>query len=144
MNTEKTMFAVFKTGGKQYRVAADEVVTVGKLAGEPGETITFDTVLMVTGEGGTQVGAPSVAGVTVTGEVVEHTRGAKVIAFKKRRRKNSRRKRGHRQDFTVVRITAIGAEGGQPKAGRSRKAASPEAVASGEAEPALVGDVTVE
>ena len=102
------MFAVIKTGGKQYRVAADEVVTVGKLAGEPGEKITFDTVLMVTGEGGTQVGAPSVAGVTVTGEVVEHTRGEKVIAFKKRRRKNSRRKRGHRQDFTVVRITAIG------------------------------------
>ena len=139
------MFAVIKTGGKQYRVAADEVVTVGKLAGEPGQSITFDTVLMVTGEGGTQVGAPSVAGVTVTGEVVEHTRGPKVIAFKKRRRKNSRRKRGHRQDYTIVRITAIGAEGGQAKkAGRSRKAASPEAVASGEAEPALVGDVTVE
>jgi large subunit ribosomal protein L21 len=103
------MFAVIKTGGKQYRVAADEVVTVGKLAGAPGEAITFDTVLMVTGEGGTQVGAPSVADMTVTGEVVEHTRGPKVIAFKKRRRKNSRRKRGHRQDFTVVRITAIGA-----------------------------------
>ena len=84
------MFAVIKTGGKQYRVAADDVITVGKLAGEPGEKITFDTVLMV------------------TGEVVEHTRGPKVIAFKKRRRKNSRRKRGHRQDFTVVRITAIG------------------------------------
>jgi large subunit ribosomal protein L21 len=133
------MFAVIKTGGKQYRVAADEVVTVGKLAGEPGETITFDTVLMVTGDGGTQVGAPSVSGMTVTGEVVEHTRGAKVIAFKKRRRKNSRRKRGHRQDFTVVRITAIGGT-----AGSGRRAATPEAVASGEAEPALVGDVTVE
>jgi large subunit ribosomal protein L21 len=145
MNTEKTMFAVIKTGGKQYRVAADEVVTVGKLAGEPGEKITFDTVLMVTGDGGTQVGAPSVAGVTVTGEVVEHTRGEKVIAFKKRRRKNSRRKRGHRQDFTVVRITAIGAAGGEPKARRTRaKAATPETVASGEAEPALAGDVTVE
>jgi large subunit ribosomal protein L21 len=138
------MFAVIKTGGKQYRVAADEVVTVGKLSGEPGEKITFDTVLMVTGEGGTQVGAPSVAGMTVTGEVVEHTRGEKVIAFKKRRRKNSRRKRGHRQDFTVVRITAIGAAGGQPKARRSRKAATPEAVATGEAEPAVAGDVTVE
>jgi large subunit ribosomal protein L21 len=138
------MFAVIKTGGKQYRVAADEVVTVGKLAGEPGNKITFDTVLMVTGDGGTQVGAPSVAGMTVTGEVVEHTRGEKVIAFKKRRRKNSRRKRGHRQDFTVVRITAIGA-GEQPKARRTRaKAASPAAVASGEAEPALAGDVTVE
>ena len=133
------MFAVIKTGGKQYRVAAEDVVTVGKLADEPGASITFDTVLMVTGDGGTQVGAPSVAGVTVSGEVVEHTRGDKVIAFKKRRRKNSRRKRGHRQDFTVVRITAIG--GGTT--GRSR-AATPEAVASGAAEPALVGDVTVE
>ena len=143
MNTEKTMFAVIKTGGKQYRVANDDVVTVGKLAGEPGETITFDTVLMVTGDGGTQVGAPSVAGMTVTGEVVEHTRGEKVIAFKKRRRKNSRRKRGHRQDFTVVRITAIGAAG-EPTRRTRAKAATPEAVASGEAEPALAGDVTVE
>jgi large subunit ribosomal protein L21 len=108
MNTEKTMFAVIKTGGKQYRVAADEVVTVGKLAGEPGDTITFDTVLMVTGDGKPKIGAPAVGGMTVTGEVVEHTRGEKIIAFKKRRRKNSRRKRGHRQDYTVVRIKAIG------------------------------------
>ena len=135
------MFAVIKTGGKQYRVANDDVVTVGKLVGEPGETITFDTVLMVTGDSGTQVGAPSISGVTVTGEVVEHTRGEKVIAFKKRRRKNSRRKRGHLQDFTVVRITAIG----ETKARRPRaKAATPEAVATGAAEPALAGQVTVE
>src|SRR5215216_5858138 len=132
------MFAVIKTGGKQYRVANDDVVTVGKLVGEPGETITFDTVLMVTSDSGTQVGAPSISGVTVTGEVVEHTRGEKVIAFKKRRRKNSRRKRGHRQDFTVVRITAIGGQTG------SREAATPDAVATGAAEPALAGDVTVE
>ncbi len=109
------MFAVIKTGGKQYRVAADDVVTVGKLAGEPGEQITFDTVLMVTGDGGTQVGAPSVSGMTVTGEVVEHTRGEKVIAFKKRRRQNSRRKRGHRQDYTVVRITEIRGAGEAPR-----------------------------
>ena len=129
------MFAVIKTGGKQYRVAADDVVTVGKLAGEPGEKITFDTILMVGGgEGGTQVGVPSVAGMTVTGEVVEHTRGEKVIAFKKRRRKNSRRKRGHRQDYTVVRITAIGAAGDKPKARRAKK--TEEAAASGEAAPA--------
>ena len=134
------MFAVIKTGGKQYRVAADDVVTVGKLAGEPGQTITFDAVLMVTGDGGTQVGAPSVAGMTVTGNVVEHTRGEKVIAFKKRRRKNSRRKRGHGQDYTVVRITGIG-NGGSPGA---RRAATPEPVASGEADPALVGEGTVE
>jgi large subunit ribosomal protein L21 len=102
------MFAVIKTGGKQYRVAADEVVTVGKIAGEPGDAVTFDTVLMVTGESGPKIGPSAVGGLTVTGEVVEHTRGAKVIAFKKRRRKNSRRKRGHRQDYTVVRIKSIG------------------------------------
>ena len=124
------MFAVIKTGGKQYRVAADEVVTVGKLAGEPGDKITFDTVLMVTGDNGTQVGAPTVAGLTVTGEVVEHTRGEKVIAFKKRRRQNSRRKRGHRQDYTVVRITEILAAGAKPKkaaAKKTTKAAADEA-----------------
>ena len=137
------MFAVIKTGGKQYRVAADDTITVAKLAGEPGSAVTFGEVLMFTGDNGTQVGAPSVAGMTVTAELVEHTRGEKVIAFKKRRRKNSRRKRGHRQDFTVVRITAIGG-GSEPKARGSRKAATPEAVASGEAEPALAGDVTVE
>jgi large subunit ribosomal protein L21 len=138
------MFAVIKTGGKQYRVAADDVITIAKLAGEPGETVTFDTVLMVTGEAGMQIGAPSVAGMTVTGEVVEQTRGPKVIAFKKRRRKNSRRKRGHRDDLTMVRITAIGGVAGTRTAGRSRKAATPETVATGESEPALAGDVTVE
>ena len=136
------MFAVIKTGGKQYRVAADEVVTVGKLAGEPGEKITFDAVLMVGGDGGTQVGTPTVAGMTVTGEVVEQTRGPKVIAFKKRRRQNSRRKRGHRDELTVVRITAIGDAGSPP--GARRAAATPEAVATGAAETALVGEVTVE
>jgi large subunit ribosomal protein L21 len=101
------MFAVIKTGGKQYRVAANDVITVATLAGEPGAAVTFDQVLMVTNDGSTQVGAPLVEGVTVAGEVVEHTRGEKVISFKKRRRQNSRRKRGHRQDYTVVRITEI-------------------------------------
>jgi large subunit ribosomal protein L21 len=117
------MFAVIKTGGKQYRVAADDVITIARHPGEPGEAITFDTVLMVTGDDGTQVGTPTVAGMTVTGEVVEQTRGPKVIAFKKRRRQNSRRKRGHRDELTVVRITAIGAAGDKPKARRSRKTA---------------------
>src|SRR5215217_1774492 len=130
------MFAVIKTGGKQYRVANDDVVTIGKLAGEPGETITFDTVLMVTGDSGTQVGAPSVAGLTVTGEVVEHTRGEKVIAFKKRRRKNSRRKRGHRQDYTVVRITEILAGGEPPKKSAAKKPTKAAADAAAPAEPA--------
>ena len=107
------MFAVIKTGGKQYRVAANDVITIATLAGEPGTAVTFDQVLMVTNDGGTQVGAPLVQGFTVAGEVVEHTRGEKVIAFKKRRRQNSRRKRGHRQDYTVVRITEILAGGEQ-------------------------------
>ena len=101
------MFAVIKTGGKQYRVAAEDTITIAKLAAEPGEAVTFDQVLMVSNDNGVEVGAPLVSGVTVTGTVVEQTRGEKVIAFKKRRRQNSRRKRGHRQDYTVVRITEI-------------------------------------
>ena len=119
------MFAVIKTGGKQYRVANDDVVTVGKLVGEPGETITFDTVLMVTGDSGTQVGAPSVAGMSVSGEVVEHTRGEKVIAFKKRRRKNSRRKRGYRDEITVLRITEILTNDNKPTIGPRPKREKP-------------------
>ena len=115
------MFAVIKTGGKQYRVAADDVITIATLEGEPGAAVTFDQVLMVTNDNGTQVGAPIVAGVSVTGTVVEHTRGDKVIAFKKRRRQNSRRKRGHRQDYTVVRITDILGAGDKPKAAAKKK-----------------------
>ena len=115
------MFAVIKTGGKQYRVAANDVITVATLAGEPGTAVTFDQVLMVTNDGSTQVGAPLVEGVTVAGEVVEHTRGEKVISFKKRRRQNSRRKRGHRQDYTVVRITEILAGGEKPKKAAAKK-----------------------
>lgn len=99
------MFAVIKTGGKQYRVAANEVVTVGKIEAEDGATVTFP-VLMLGGDA-PKVGAPLVEGASVTAEVVRQTRGDKVIAFKKRRRQNSRRKIGHRQDFTVVRITSI-------------------------------------
>jgi large subunit ribosomal protein L21 len=123
------MFAVIKTGGKQYRVAAQDVITIATLAGEPGTAVTFDQVLMVTNDNGTQVGAPLVEGFTVTGEVVEHTRGEKVIAFKKRRRQNSKRKRGHRQDYTVVRITEILSQGDNPKraAKKSTKAAADEA-----------------
>jgi len=101
------MFAVIKTGGKQYTVAAEDTITVMTVAGEPGEKVTFDNVIMlVDGEAAT-VGAPFVAGASVAGEIVEQARGPKVIAFKKRRRKNSKRKRGHRQDLTIVRITGI-------------------------------------
>ncbi|KPL53866.1 50S ribosomal protein L21 [Prosthecomicrobium hirschii] len=99
------MFAVIKTGGKQYRVAAEDVVTIEKLEAAPGETVTFGEVLMV----GNEIGTPFVAGASVTGIVVEQTRGDKTIAFVKRRRKSWKRKKGHRQELTVVRITGIAA-----------------------------------
>ena len=101
------MYAVIKTGGKQYRVAADDVLEIEKVAGDAGATVEFDTVLMIGGDAGTKIGAPTVVGARVTAEVVEQGRGPKVIAFKKRRRKNSRRKRGHRQDLTTVKIKSI-------------------------------------
>ena len=105
------MFAVIKTGGKQYKVAADDTIAVMALDGEAGAPVTFDEVLaLFDGEGG-EIGAPHVAGACVLGEIVEQTRGPKVVAFKKRRRKNSRRKRGHRQDLTIVRIKQIVAAG---------------------------------
>lgn len=104
------MFAVFKTGGKQYRVAAEDVLRVDKVKGDPGEVVEFGEVLIVGGETVT-LGAPTVAGATVAAEVLDQARGPKVIAFKKRRRKNSRRKRGHRQGFTLIRITEILTEG---------------------------------
>src|SRR5262245_10499249 len=101
------MYAVIKTGGKQYRVAPDEVLTVEKLTGEAGAKVEFTEVLMVAGTGEAKVGTPILAGAKVVAEVVEQGRAAKVIAFKKRRRKNSRRKRGHRQHQTTVRIKEI-------------------------------------
>ena len=128
-----TMFAVIKTGGKQYRVAAEDTITVAKLAGEPGEAVTFDEVIMLSNDNGVEVGAPLVAGVTVAGTVVEQTRGEKVIAFKKRRRQNSRRKRGHRQDYTVVRITEIRGPG---EASRHAAAKTNEEAAAATAAPA--------
>lgn len=101
------MYAVIRTGGKQYRVAQNDLLTIERLEGEPGNTIEFADVLMV-GEGEqVKVGAPFVSGAKVTAELVDQARGPKVIAFKKRRRKNSRRKKGHRQHLSLVRITAI-------------------------------------
>ncbi|MFO1134297.1 MAG: 50S ribosomal protein L21 [Rhodoblastus sp.] len=97
------MFAVIRTGGKQYRVAAEDKITVMSLAGEPGDKVTFEDVLMSAKDGAAEFGPK----VKVTGEIVEHARGPKVISFKKRRRQNSKRKRGHRQDLTVVRIVEI-------------------------------------
>jgi large subunit ribosomal protein L21 len=101
------MFAVIKTGGKQYSVTAEDTITVMALAGNPGDAITFDNVMMVAGDGAPTFGAPFVAGATVAGEIVEQKRGPKVLSFKKRRRQNSKRKRGHRQDLTVIKITGV-------------------------------------
>jgi large subunit ribosomal protein L21 len=110
------MFAVIKTGGKQYRVAADDVLKIEKVEGEPGQIIQLGDVLVVGGDSVT-LGAPTIAGATVAAEVLEQGRGPKVIAFKKRRRKNSRRKRGHRQEFTLLRITEILTDGASPTKG---------------------------
>ncbi|ACK52190.1 ribosomal protein L21 [Methylocella silvestris BL2] len=110
------MFAVIKTGGKQYNVSADDTITVMALPGEKGDAVSFDTVLMFGGEGQSTLGAPFIEGASVVGEIVEQKRGPKVISFKKRRRQNSKRKRGHRQDLTLVRITSLGAGGASPAA----------------------------
>src|SRR5271163_1534561 len=109
----REMFAVFKTGGKQYRVAAEDVLKVDKIKGEPGEIVEFGEVLVVGGDS-VALGAPTVAGATVAAEVLDHPRGPKIIVFKKRRRKNSRRKIGHRQEFTLLRITEILTDGQKP------------------------------
>ncbi|BDA86598.1 hypothetical protein Sa4125_41400 [Aureimonas sp. SA4125] len=101
------MFAVIKTGGKQYRVVANDEFEIERLPGEAGDSLTFTEVLML----GTTIGAPFVAGASVTAEIVEQTRGPKVISFKKRRRQNSKRTRGHRQDLTLIRIGEILGEG---------------------------------
>ena len=106
------MFAVIRTGGKQYRVVPNAILKVEKLEAEAGSTITFDEVLAVGEEGGAlSVGAPLVAGASVTATVVAQDRLAKIIIFKKRRRQNSRRKNGHRQHVTVLRVTGIGGAG---------------------------------
>ena len=126
------MLAVIKTGGKQYRVAADDVISIATLEGEAGAEVTFGEVLLFGDGEATEVGAPLLSGVTVTGEIVSHGRTRKVIAFKKRRRQNSRRRRGHRQDFTTVRITGI--EGG----GKSAKASPRKAKPASSETPAVV------
>ena len=102
------MFAVIRSGGKQYRVARDEVITVERLGGDVGETLRLDEVLFLGGDS-PKTGAPLVAGAAVQAEILEHGRGEKVVAFKKKRRKNTHRKRGHRQPYTKLKITAIDA-----------------------------------
>jgi large subunit ribosomal protein L21 len=120
LNAGKTMFAVIKAGGKQYKVAEDQVLKVEGVKGEPGTIVQLGDVIMLGGDT-PQLGSPMVAGASVAAEIIEHGRGPKVIAFKKRRRKNSRRKRGHRQDFVLIRISEILTEGAKPTKGPKPK-----------------------
>ncbi len=130
------MFAVIKTGGKQYRVAAEDVIRVDRVNGQPGEIVEFGEVLVVGGDT-PQLGTPTISGATVAGEVLQHTRGDKVIAFKKRRRKNSRRKRGYRHEFSVIRITEILTGGAKPsKTAAPRPKREPKPQVEAEAAPA--------
>src|SRR3974390_859327 len=123
------MFAVIRAGGKQYRVAAEDVIRVDGVNSEPGRIVEFGEVLVLGGDT-PLLGTPTVAGAMVAGEVLQHTRGDKVIAFKKRRRKNSRRKRGSRPEFSVIRITGIltnGAKPSQTPPPRPKRPAKPQA-----------------
>lgn len=145
------MFAIIKTGGKQYRVAENDIVKVERLPGSAGDRIVLSDVLMVE-EGGTlKVGSPLLSGIAVSAEILEQTRGDKIIIFKKKRRQNYRRKRGHRQDLTVLRILGIGeAKAEAPKAKKAaektdeagakaeapKKAAPKKAAAKADAAPA--------
>lgn len=130
------MFAVIKTGGKQYRVAADDLVEVDRIEAEAGATVTFGEVLAIGGDDPV-VGTPTVAGASVAAEVVEQARKPKVIAFKKRRRKNSRRKRGHRQQFTVVKITEILTGATKDRKAAANPVAEPAATAESPAQSAV-------
>ncbi|WP_375665290.1 50S ribosomal protein L21 [Bartonella sp. TT121SHDZB] len=109
------MFAVIKTGGKQYRIVANQVVKVEKVSGNAGDVVEFNDILMIGQEGNAVIGTPVVADALVTAEILEQARGRKVIAFKKRRRQNSKRTRGHRQEFTRLRILEILMGGSKPK-----------------------------
>jgi large subunit ribosomal protein L21 len=104
------MFAVIKTGGKQYKVAKDDIIIVEKLDTETGKKVSFDDVLMCGTDADVTVGAPTIAGAKVSGEVIEQRKGDKVLVFKKKRRQTYRRKKGHRQNETVVKITDIKAK----------------------------------
>jgi large subunit ribosomal protein L21 len=118
------MFAVIKTGGRQYRVVPDDVLEIGKIAGDVGTIVQLGEVLLVGGES-PLLGTPTVAGASVAAEVLQHKRGPKVIAFKKRRRKNSRRKRGYRDEITVLRITEILTNDNRPTIGPRPKREKP-------------------
>ena len=115
------MFAVIRTGGKQYRVAPNDIIEIEKIAGEPGDIVELADVILLGGEGGPKTGSPTIAGASVAAEVVEQKRADKIIVFKKKRRQGYRRTAGHRQMLTSVRITEILTDGKKP----SKAAAKP-------------------
>ncbi len=123
------MYAVFRTGGKQYKAAKDEILVVEKLEGDAGASLTFDSVLMVGDEKAAQVGAPFVPGAAVTAELVEQSRAPKIVVFKKKRRKNHRRRNGHRQAQTVLKITGILTGSAAPAKAEAAKAKSEDGAA---------------
>lgn len=130
------MYAVIKTGGKQYRVSKDDLLKIERLPGEEGDIVTLNDVLMIGAGADITVGAPLVAGAAVAAEIVEQARGPKVIIFKKRRRQNYRRKMGHRQLLTVIRVTEILTDGAKP----SGKKSEPKKAAPKKAAPADFND----
>jgi len=131
------MYAVVKTGGKQYRVAPNEKITVERLQGEVGDIIELSEVLMISDGDNIDIGAPMIEGACVGAELVEQARGKKIIVFKKKRRKGYRRRNGHRQDLTVLQITEILTGGKKPskKAPAKKVAAKPKAKVEAKAEP---------
>ena len=119
------MFAVIRTGGKQYRVAPNDIIEIEKIAGKPGDIVELSEVILLSGDDGPKTGktgSPTIEGAMVAAEVIEQKRGDKIIVFKKKRRKNYRRKNGHRQSLTALRITEILTDGKKP----SKQAARPE------------------
>ena len=129
------MYAVIRTGGKQYRVAPEDVLDIEKIPGEAGDAVEFTDVLMIAGDASPEIGAPLVSGAMVAAELVEQHRGEKIIIFKKRRRKNYRRKQGHRQHLTTVRITEILFGGAKP----AKQAAKPKTAAEAPVKKAKAG-----
>ena len=135
------MFAVIRTGGKQYRVAPNDIIEIERVAGEPGDIIELGEVLLLGGDGGPKTGSPLIAGALVAAEVMEQTRGDKIIVFKKKRRKNYRRKKGHRQDLTLLRITEILTDGKKPS---QTKVARPEPKKAEAKKPAAAAEAEAE
>jgi large subunit ribosomal protein L21 len=136
------MFAVIRTGGKQYRVAPNDIIEIEKIAGKPGDIVELSEVILLGGDGGPKTGSPTIAGALVAAEVIEQRRADKIVVFKKKRRKNYRRTKGHRQALTALRITEILTDGKKPSKAapkpEPKKAATPapEAKAKSEAKPA--------